>query len=175
MRRQLSLFLPPDQRSVVEPIRQRLDPLQHAMIPAHVTLCRDDELATWPPVRDRLASLKSISITMQFGYPHVLTDASCCAQLMASSNISIFDGAYLDRQPTLTARTSHCCTRAIRLVLHTTWPRSHMPLPGSQQLSVPLLSLSKANQANGLCSRSTGLPSNNSFKPRPLRGLGVAS
>ena len=74
MRRQLSLFLPPDQSSVVEPIRQRLDPLQHAMIPAHVTLCRDDELATWPPVRDRLASLKSISITMQFGYPHVLPD-----------------------------------------------------------------------------------------------------
>ena len=74
MRRQLSLFLPPDQRSVVEPIRQRLDPQQHAIIPAHVTLCRDDELASWPLVRERLASLKSFSITMRFGDPQVLPD-----------------------------------------------------------------------------------------------------
>jgi hypothetical protein len=74
MRRQLSLFLSPDQRAVVEPIRQRLDPRQHAIIPAHVTLCRDDELAHWPLVRERLASLKSFSITMRFGDPQVLPD-----------------------------------------------------------------------------------------------------
>ncbi len=74
MRRQLTLFLPPDQRAVVEPIRQRLDPRQHAVIQAHVTLCRDGELVHWEVISQRLASLGEISITMQFGEPQVLPD-----------------------------------------------------------------------------------------------------
>ena len=74
MRRQLTLFLPPDQLAIVEPIRQRLDPLQHAIIRAHVTLCRDDELVPWQVIRQRLANLGEVSITMQFGEPEVLRD-----------------------------------------------------------------------------------------------------
>lgn len=74
MRRQLSLFLPSAQRAVVEPIRQRLDPRQHALIPAHVTLCRDDELADWPAVERRLSSLQAFSLTLRFGAPQALPD-----------------------------------------------------------------------------------------------------
>lgn len=74
MRRQLTLFLPPDQRAIVEPIRQRLDPRQHAAIQAHVTLCRDDELVPWQVISQRLAMLADISITMQFAEPQVLPD-----------------------------------------------------------------------------------------------------
>jgi hypothetical protein len=74
MRRQLTLFLPPDQCTIVEPIRQRLDPQQHAVIQAHVTLCRDDELVLWQVISQRLASLGEFSITMQFGEPQVLPD-----------------------------------------------------------------------------------------------------
>lgn len=73
-RRQLTLFLPPGQREVIESIRQGLDPLQHAIIPAHVTLCRDDELIPWQAIGQRLASLGRFSFTMQFGEPRVLLD-----------------------------------------------------------------------------------------------------
>lgn len=74
MRRQLSLFLPSAQRAIIEPIRQRLDPRQHALIPAHVTLCRDDELADWPTVERRLSSLQAFSLTLRFGAPQALPD-----------------------------------------------------------------------------------------------------
>ena len=106
MRRQLSLFLPPDQRSVVEPIRQRLDPLQHAMIPAHVTLCRDDELATWPPVRECLATLNSFSITMRFGEPEVLPDG--CVLLRPTHGIEEYQHLrQLVLGPSATAHGAH--------------------------------------------------------------------
>jgi hypothetical protein len=74
LRRQLTLFLPPEQRAIVEPVRQQLDPQQHAIIPAHVTLCRNDELTDWQALEQRLASLGEFSLTLQFGKPQVLDD-----------------------------------------------------------------------------------------------------
>lgn len=74
MRRQLTLLLPLAQRTIVDSIRQRLDPLQHAIIPAHVTLCRDGELTPWQELRQGLVNLGPFSITMQFGEPEVLSD-----------------------------------------------------------------------------------------------------
>ncbi len=59
---------------MVEPIRQLLDPRQHAIIAAHVTLCRDEELAAWPEIHERLAHLGAFQLTMQFGDPEVLAD-----------------------------------------------------------------------------------------------------
>lgn len=48
LRSQLSLFVPPiiggDTRVDIEAIRCIVDPVQHRLIPAHVTLCREDEL-----------------------------------------------------------------------------------------------------------------------------------
>ena len=85
MRRQLTLFLPTEQRSFVEPIRQKLDPQQHAIIPAHVTLCRDDELADWHIISQRLSSLGDFAITMQFGRPQVLPDG--CVLLRPTSGM----------------------------------------------------------------------------------------
>lgn len=58
----------------MEPIRQRLDPRQYAIIPAHVTLCRDDELLAWQEIGPRLAALGEFAILMQFGEPQVLAD-----------------------------------------------------------------------------------------------------
>ena len=83
-RRQLSLLLPEAQRSLVEPIRQRLDPIQHALIPAHVTLCRDDEL----PDLQRLERLEPFLITMKFGEPQELPDG--CVLLRPSAGIEQF-------------------------------------------------------------------------------------
>lgn len=74
LRRQLTLFLPPDPQAMVDQIRKRLDPRQHALIPAHVTLCRDDELAPWPSLCRRLANFREFALTMKFGEPQVLPD-----------------------------------------------------------------------------------------------------
>jgi hypothetical protein len=45
-RQQLTLFVSGVEAASLESIRQRLDPVQFRLIPAHVTLCREDELAT---------------------------------------------------------------------------------------------------------------------------------
>lgn len=74
IRRQLTLFLPSAQRSLVEPVRKRLDPLQHTLIDAHVTLCRDDELLPLEVLDQRFAKLNEIALTMHFGEPEVLDD-----------------------------------------------------------------------------------------------------
>ena len=73
-RRQLSLLLPEAQRVVVEPIRQRLDPIQYSLIPAHITLCRDDELPEPSDLAARLLGLRRVSITVAFGGPEELAD-----------------------------------------------------------------------------------------------------
>lgn len=44
LRRQLTLFVPATSSAAIESVRRRLDPIQAALIAAHVTLCREDEL-----------------------------------------------------------------------------------------------------------------------------------
>lgn len=70
-RDQLSLFVPLPASDVLESVRRALDPVQHALIPAHVTLCRDDEIAGVHPelLRRRLQSLPSGPLAMVFGSP----------------------------------------------------------------------------------------------------------
>ena len=43
-RRQLSLYVPRTEGVLLEAVRQVLDPVQAGLIPAHVTLCREDEI-----------------------------------------------------------------------------------------------------------------------------------
>jgi len=67
LRRQLSLYVPNDQAAHIEAIRRVLDPIQHALIPAHVTLCRDEETAglTSEAIAEALAGAEPI--TLSFG------------------------------------------------------------------------------------------------------------
>ncbi len=55
----------------LESIRARLDPVQSGLIPAHVTLCREDELVAWSAdaLGARLARASLPPLTMQFGPP----------------------------------------------------------------------------------------------------------
>lgn len=85
MRRQLTLFLPGAARAIVEPIRLRLDPLQYALIPAHVTLCRDEELPPWPLLSARLAALGRFSLSLRFGRPEQLADGCVLLRLVQGS------------------------------------------------------------------------------------------
>ena len=65
VRRQASLFL----RNVpaLERLRTRFNPEQAKLIPAHVTLCREDEVQDWTALEDRIRCLQPIAITLGFG------------------------------------------------------------------------------------------------------------
>jgi hypothetical protein len=68
-RRQLSLFLPEPERSLVDAVRAEVDPRQHALIPAHVTLCREDEVEDWDALWKRLEALGPIRVELELGAP----------------------------------------------------------------------------------------------------------
>lgn len=70
-REQLSLYVPLPASDALETVRRALDPVQHGLIPAHVTLCREDELATVSEeaLRRRLESLPAGPLAMVFGSP----------------------------------------------------------------------------------------------------------
>ena len=66
-RRQASLYL--TDLPQVESLRLRYNPVQARLIPAHVTLCREDEVSDWDAFRVRLESLCPFRITLEFGSP----------------------------------------------------------------------------------------------------------
>ncbi len=66
-RRQASMFLA-DQFQI-EALRHRYNPAQARLIPAHVTLCREDEVTDWDAFRTSLHSLCPFEITLTFGLP----------------------------------------------------------------------------------------------------------
>lgn len=70
-RRQLSLFVPPTVATEIEAVRRALDPVQARLIPAHVTLCREDELGLLSAhdVEHRSASFRGAPVTLRFGRP----------------------------------------------------------------------------------------------------------
>ena len=84
-RRQLSLFLPVTEGAVVESTRRTLDPLQHSLIPAHVTLCRDSEIEPWHQLRNRLAALTHVDVTLSFGSPTRLPDGCVLLPVVGST------------------------------------------------------------------------------------------
>jgi 2'-5' RNA ligase len=66
-RTQLTLFLPTEIAVPIEALRRTHNPAQHALIAAHVTLCREDELAPIEAVLKNLANLEMAAITIDFG------------------------------------------------------------------------------------------------------------
>ncbi|MBL8518894.1 MAG: 2'-5' RNA ligase family protein [Betaproteobacteria bacterium] len=69
-RRQASLYLPDgDERRRIEILRRRFNPAQAALIPSHVTLCREGEVADWDELAARAGALPSIQVTLRFGPP----------------------------------------------------------------------------------------------------------
>jgi hypothetical protein len=66
-RRQASLYLPDSTQ--IEFLRQLYNPTQARLIPAHVTLCREDEVTDWNSFQERLESLVPFAIAIEFGPP----------------------------------------------------------------------------------------------------------
>jgi hypothetical protein len=70
---QLSLFVPPLDADRLENARHQLDPVQAKLIPAHVTLCREDELQDFDfaALGTILGILGAWPLTLSFGSPEV--------------------------------------------------------------------------------------------------------
>lgn len=67
-RQQLTLFIN-EERELFESVRARYNPAQQALIAAHITLCREDELLLLPKVFDNIRSLRLQPITVTLGPP----------------------------------------------------------------------------------------------------------
>jgi len=63
-RRQLTLYIPGDDAREIEKARSVVDPVQHRLIAAHVTLCRENELGD-------LAALRTRRFHIPFGPLHL--------------------------------------------------------------------------------------------------------
>jgi len=70
-RRQLTLFVPPPWGPRLDALRRVLDPVQAALIAAHVTLCREDEIAgeTASALFSRLTAWADGPLRLAFGPP----------------------------------------------------------------------------------------------------------
>ncbi|MCC6316516.1 MAG: hypothetical protein IT361_02405 [Gemmatimonadaceae bacterium] len=68
-RTQLTLFVPEPTASTLDRVRRVLDPVQLGLIRAHVTLCREDEIAhlTRDAIAARLAGSPVRALTLRFG------------------------------------------------------------------------------------------------------------
>jgi hypothetical protein len=89
IRRQLSLFLPEPERSAVDEVRRKYDRNQFDIIPAHVTLCGDDEIEPWSVVADALSSLNRIDIALPLGAVTRLPDG--CVLVPVAGSTSSYD------------------------------------------------------------------------------------
>jgi 2'-5' RNA ligase len=66
LRRQLTLFVPPEDAVTIEQVRQRFNKVQFDLIKAHVTLCREDELEDIDRVSANIRSLTYTEIQVTF-------------------------------------------------------------------------------------------------------------
>ena len=69
LRRQISLFVYPE-NTIIEQFRAQFNPVQFELIPAHVTLCRENELEDLNIIRNQLQQLHQFGpLTIQFDTP----------------------------------------------------------------------------------------------------------
>jgi 2'-5' RNA ligase len=73
IRKQLSLYVPADAAKEIEAVRKIVDPIQSNLIPAHITLCREDELHELSTIKARLAYIPLKPITLRFGKPEIFS------------------------------------------------------------------------------------------------------
>lgn len=67
IRRQLTLFVHPNDAQIIEQVRQEFNPRQFALIKSHVTLCSENEIENLEQVLSNILSLSQKEIVIQFG------------------------------------------------------------------------------------------------------------
>lgn len=68
---QLSLYVAEPQAAKINKLRELLDPVQSGLIPAHVTLCREDEMESisLDDLKTRLRAAPMSTLVLSFGRP----------------------------------------------------------------------------------------------------------
>lgn len=84
-RRQLSLFVAEPERTELDALRARADPVQHALIPAHVTLVRDEDVDNWARVHARLEALAPLRLVLELGPPCALEGGGAMLPVVGST------------------------------------------------------------------------------------------
>ena len=73
-RQQLSVYVPNESAAAIESVRRVADPVQYHLIPAHVTLCREDEIdgaGLMASIAKRLATIHIPPLALGFGAPEI--------------------------------------------------------------------------------------------------------
>ena len=105
---QLSLFITGAIREEIERVRQRVDPVQSALIPAHVTLCREDELSgeTLDALAMRLAGCAPLRLAfgdvVAFGGHGIMARCSEGAELYSRLRRSVLGADAREARPHIT-------------------------------------------------------------------------
>ncbi len=73
IRKQLSMYIPTYAAQDIEAVRKIVDPIQSSLIPAHITLCREDELFDLSQLKDRLNKILFKPLALSFGNPEVFS------------------------------------------------------------------------------------------------------
>ena len=152
VRRQLTLFVSEPERTPLDALRARADPVQHALIAAHVTLVRDEDVADWDVVRARLARLEPLPLELELGPPVELEGGALA--LAARGPCAAFEAlraAFLAGQPgAARAQTPHLTLLHPRNRAHwglTPAEVRALPLPTRVTLAAPVLIEQEPGQA----------------------------
>lgn len=86
IRKQLSLYVPPDLAKEIEDVRKIVDPIQSSLIPAHITLCREDELGDPLQLQDRLSNIPFTPLTLRFGKPEAFSSHGLLLRCIAGED-----------------------------------------------------------------------------------------
>lgn len=65
------MYLSPKDSEQLESVRKVVDPIQFGLIPAHVTLCREEELDSFNEIEARLKNTSIDCIELEFGKPKI--------------------------------------------------------------------------------------------------------
>ncbi|MFZ6640611.1 2'-5' RNA ligase family protein [Undibacterium sp. TC4M20W] len=86
LRQQLSMFVPVQAAIDVERVRRVVDPVQSSLIPAHITLCREDELWDLPAIRSRLQNLRQPAISLSFAAAEIFYEHGLIMHCVAGAD-----------------------------------------------------------------------------------------
>jgi 2'-5' RNA ligase len=67
------MYAPENAAKAIEEVRKTVDPIQSRLIPAHITLCREDELEDNSKLHDRLSNIPFKPLTLRFGKPEIFS------------------------------------------------------------------------------------------------------
>ncbi len=86
MRKQICLFLPSQERETVDFVRSRIDPIQFKLIPAHITLCYDDEVDNWDILVNRLENTTQKKFSISFAKPKLFVEGGYYLPYVGEAN-----------------------------------------------------------------------------------------